>query len=405
MPQRLVLRLDGESYQTARWVRLDARGQPEGPAESGPLATAAEAARGRQLVALAPTAEVALLSVRLPPLSRQRAARAAPFALEDQLADEVESLHFCLGQRSGQDGLAVAVVAKRQMQAWLDAFAAADLDVEQIYPELLALPFESGAWTLLIEDGAFLLRAGLQSGFGGDVDNLPVLLQAALDEAGDLQPLKLLVYATGAVPELGVSSLPVEQREAGDTTRLLAQNLRERETIGLCAGPYGRRRGWALHWQRWRIAAILLAAWVLTDTGGAWLHQWQLGRQLAAVEAQMARIYRRAFPDGGQLNRYDPRQQMESRLAALRRSAGGDSGLLRLLQVAGPLLIADPDLQIVGMTYRNNDLDLDVSAPSLQGIDQLKQRLAAAQGIGVEVISARADGDRAQGRLRIEASS
>jgi type II secretory pathway component PulL len=119
----------------------------------------------------------------------------------------------------------------------------------------------------------------------------------------------------------------------------------------------------------------------------------------------MAQTYRQAFPEGGQLNRYNPRQQMESRLASLRRGGGGDSGLLHLLQTAGPLLAADADLQILGLAYRNNGLDLEISAKNLQSIDQLKQRLEAAPGLGVEVVSARAEGERAQGKLRLEASS
>jgi general secretion pathway protein L len=403
MPQRLVLRLQSDASGSARWVALDASGRPEGAVDGGPLAAAAEAATGRHVVALAPTAEVLLLSARVPPMTRQRAARAVPFALEDQVADDVETLHFCLGQRDGQGDLAVAVVAHGQMQAWLDAFTAAGLDVEQIYPELFGLPYEDGAWTLLVEDGGFLLRTGPQSGFAGEVDNLPVLLQVALDDAGDRQPLKLIVYSARPLPDLGAPNLPLEQRELDDPTTLLAQNLREREAIGLRTGPYGRRRGWSVQWQRWRVAAVLLAAWVVADTGSALIKQWQLQKELTSLNAAMAATYRKAFPEGGQLNLYSPRQQMESRLAALRRSAGGDSGFLSLLQTAGPLLTADPNLQIVSLAYRNNGLDLEVSASSLQGIDQLKQRLTAAQGIGVEVVSARTEGNRAQGKLRIEA--
>ena len=186
---------------------------------------------------------------------------------------------------------------------------------------------------------------------------------------------------------------------------MLARHLREREAIPLRTGPFARRRGWSAQWQRWRLAASLLLAWALADTGGAYLQQWQLRQELQAVEAAQAQVYRRAFPDGGQLNRYNPRQQVESRLAALRRSGGSDSGLLHLLHTAGPLLTADPELQVVNLTYRGNGLELEVSAASLQGIDQLKQRLDGAPGLGVEVVSARAEGDRAQGRLRLEISS
>lgn len=403
MSQRLLLRLHGALDGQVRWLPLGADGRPSGPVESGRLADAAQLRR--PLTVLAPPADVALLHAALPPLSRQRAAQAIPYALEDQLAEDVGDLHFALGQRNPQGELAVAIVAKAQMQAWLDAFAAAGLEVEQIYPELLALPYEPGAWTLLLENGEFLLRTGLQSGFGGDLDNLPVLLPAALEEAAEQPPQQLLVYSNTALPELGLKELPVEQRALGDSLSLLAQHLRERQAIGLRTGPFARRRGWSVQWQRWRVAAVLLAGWVLADTGSAYLQQWQLRQQLQAVEAAQAQAYRQAFPDGGQLNRYNPRQQMESRLAALRRGGGGDSGLLRLLDTAGPLLAADPELRIISLTYRNNGLDLEVSASSLQGIDQLKQRLDNAPQLAVEVVSARAEGNRAQGKLRLEASS
>lgn len=403
MSQRLVLRLHGAPAGQVQWLPLTADGRPAGLANYGSLDDVA--LLRRPLLVLAPTADVALFDVPLPQLSRQRAARAIPYALEDQLAEDVDDLHFALGQRNPQGEVAVAVVAQAQMQAWLDAFAEAGLEVEQIYPELLAVPYEPDAWTLLLEQGEFLLRTGRQSGFGGDVANLPVLLPAALEEAGERPPQRLLVYSDSALPELGVEQVPIEQRALGDSLSLLAQHLNERQAIGLRSGPFARRRGWSVQWQRWRVAAALLAAWVLADTGSAYLQQWQLGQQLQAVEAAQAQAYRQAFPDGGQLNRYSPRQQMESRLAALRRGGGGDSGLLRLLMAAGPLLAADPELQIIGLTYRNNGLDLEVSASNLQGIDQLKQRLDNAPGLGVEVVSARAEGNRAQGKLRLEASS
>jgi general secretion pathway protein L len=402
MAQRLILRLSGESFDKAQWLPLGADGRADGPIGAGSLADAA--LLRRPAIVLAPTADVALFQVQIPPLSRQRAIRAVPYALEDQLAEDIDDLHFCLGQRSGQGQLAVAVVAKAQIEQWLNAFAEAGLEVEQLYPELLAVPYEPGAWTLLLEGSDFLLRTGPQSGFGGDIDNLPVLLPAALAEAENDPPLKLIAYSNASVPELGTASLPIEQRDLGDTISLLAANIRDRQLIGLRSGPYARRRGWSVQWRRWPVAAVLLAAWVLADSGSALLQQWQLSRELAAVDAAMAQTYRQAFPDGGQLNRYNPRQQMETRLAALRRG-GSDSGFLRLLQTAGPLLATDPDLQIVALTYRNKGLDLEVSARNLQGIDQLKQRLSAEPGLGVEVISARAEGNRAQGKLRLETSS
>lgn len=403
MPQRLIVRL-GRDPDVLRWACPDAADQAE-KLISGTGSWEQLPTMNRPVIALAPMADINLLKARMPPLSRQRAVRAVPFALEDQLVDDVDKLHFCLGRRNAAEEQAVAVVGLERMHSWLQAFEEAGLEVEQIYPEVLALPYTSDAWTLLIENDEFMLRTGLQEGFGGELDNLSVLLESALQDAEDDRPLRLIVYSDQKGLGFEVpASLPVEQHVEPDATSLLARHLRVQDAIGLRVGAYSRRSSWSVHWQRWRVAVVLLALWLAADTSSLLLKRWQLARQLTHVEEAMAQTYRQAFPDGGQLNMYNPRQQMESRLAALRRG-GGDSGFLHLLQIAGPLLASESGVQIISLTYRNNGLDLELSANSLQGIDQIKQKLGTAPGLGVEVVSARAEGDRAQGRLRLEASS
>lgn len=87
MSQRLVLRLQGASDGQYRWLPIGSDGRPDGPVTEGSLSDAARLRR--PLVVLAPAADVALFSTPLPRLSRQRAARAVPYALEDQLVEDV----------------------------------------------------------------------------------------------------------------------------------------------------------------------------------------------------------------------------------------------------------------------------------------------------------------------------
>jgi general secretion pathway protein L len=403
MRQRLVIRLNPDPHGKVHWIRLGADGRVEGHAESGSLEAAAAAAEQRQVIGLVPADAVLMLSARIPTQSRQRMLQAVPFALEDQLADDVANLHFAVGHRDKAGDVAVAVVAHERMRAWLEAFADAGLDVEQLYPEVQGLPYEEDGWTLMAEGDGFLLRSGAQSGFGGDLDNLPVLLVAALEESGDIRPQRLIVYSAEAPLEFDGLEIPVENRDLVSTTALLATSLDEREALALRSGPYARRRSLSVQWQRWRIVAALLAAWVLVDTGAALLESWQLRRQVAAVDAQIVDVYRKTFPGPGPV--LNPRLQMESRLAALRKQGGGDTGLLRLLDSVGAALVADGSVQVTNITYRNGDLDLEITAGSLQNIDQLARRLGGIQGIRVEVTRASAEGQRALGQLRIEAAS
>lgn len=404
MRPRIVIRLNSDPQGTVHWVLLDAVGAIESHPESGSLEAAATAARGRQVIALAPTVDVALLSAHIPTQSRQRTQRAVPYALEDQLADDVDRLHFALGQRDGSGRLAVAVVTLEQMGGWLDELTAVGLDVEQIYPEALALPLEDNAWTVLIEGDAFAVRTARQGGFAGDLDNLPVLLQAALTEAGDAAPPKLLVYSAEAPVALVEPALEIENRPLDNTTALLATALREKDAIGLRSGPFVRRRsggGGLINWRRWQLAASLLIAWALISTGVALLQQWRLERQSAQLQAEIEQVYRSAFP--GATRVVNPRTQMESRLQTLRKQ-GGDSGLLTLLQKIGPILTAEPGVELTALSYRNGDLDIELYARTLQSLDQLTQRLGGLGGIKVELRGATTQGERVQGRLRIGAS-
>jgi len=92
MRPRLVIRLNSAPQGRVHWIRLDAEGRPQGHAESGTLAQAAVAATQRQVIGLVPATELLLTEARIPTQSRQRMLRAVPFALEDQLAEDIDEL-------------------------------------------------------------------------------------------------------------------------------------------------------------------------------------------------------------------------------------------------------------------------------------------------------------------------
>lgn len=406
MRPRLVIRLSESTTALVRWVPLDADGQPDGAHGVGTLAEAAEAAQGRRVVALACGPDVLLTSAMVPTQSKQRLARAVPYALEDQLAEDVEDLHFATGQ-FGEDGrVAVAVVDREFLGGWLRAMAEAGLEPDQIYPEQLAVPLEQDAWTVVVDDARFLLRSGPQAGLAGDADNLPDMLEACLLEAADAQPARIVVYDFSGRASLPNVQPSVEHRsvDAEDASALLATSLDERRAIPLLVGDFARSSGWRAHWQRWRAVAVLAGLWVVLSTGQAYLEQWQLSRESARLQAQIIATYREAFPDAERV--IDPRGQMESRLAAMRNQGqGGGQGVLPLLAKIGPILSGQSGLQLTAMSYRGGDLDLELYAESLQRIDQLKQRLGSVEGVTVEVRSAKAEGERVQGRLRIQETS
>ncbi|HVH36514.1 MAG TPA: type II secretion system protein GspL, partial [Tahibacter sp.] len=64
------------------------------------LPTAEVAARAARIVVLVPGAEVLLLETPAVSKNRSQLAKAVPYALEDQLAQPVEELHFALAAKA-----------------------------------------------------------------------------------------------------------------------------------------------------------------------------------------------------------------------------------------------------------------------------------------------------------------
>jgi type II secretory pathway component PulL len=137
MADWLLIRLPRTPAEQASWIVADARGAAiEAPA-GGPLELAQPAAAGRRVCVLVPGTDVLMMEPELPTKAGAKLAQMVPYALEEQLAEDIDELHFAIGRRGGADSLArgaprdgrtpVAVVARALMDEWLSAVQAAGI--------------------------------------------------------------------------------------------------------------------------------------------------------------------------------------------------------------------------------------------------------------------------------------
>jgi general secretion pathway protein L len=153
---------------------VDGEGQTRTPVQTGAPAVAVIGG-ARRVVVLVPGEDVALHAARVPVgRNRQRLLRAIPFALEEQLASDIEDLHFAIGKPDG-DQYPVAVVERRQMDAWAKLLREAGISAHQWVPETLAVPHAGDGWDLLPDGERVLVRSGDCSGFTCDADTLEVM--------------------------------------------------------------------------------------------------------------------------------------------------------------------------------------------------------------------------------------
>ena len=129
MPHTLLLRLPAPGEEETEWLSIGDSGAPSAARQRGPLSLAAAVARSARVVALAPASHMLLAEPELPPGSGPKLARAVPFALEEQLTEDVDQLCFALGRRLPNGRTPVAVVARTTLKGWLAQLAAAGIEI------------------------------------------------------------------------------------------------------------------------------------------------------------------------------------------------------------------------------------------------------------------------------------
>lgn len=391
---RLAPRLEG----IRDWLLIDAEGQIKTPVQTGaPAAAVIDGAR--RVVVLVPGEDVALQEARVPGgRNRQRLMRTIPFALEEQLASDVEDLHFAHGKALGDDRYPVAVVERQQMDAWANLLRDAGISAHQWVPETLALPRGEAGWSLLSDAERVLVRSGEFSGFACDMDNLGVMI--SLLAGGDRLPERACVYGADAVQLIGVDvELDTSKLQQLD---ILARGWSQGPVIDLLQGAYSRREEWGRLLRPWKATAALLLAGALLAGGSASVNYYrltQLQRQLAAdIEA----LYKQTFPDARRI--VNPRAQMEQQLSQLQRRAGGGSAdFLGMFAETASVVRSAQGISVQGASYRDGRLDLDLQADNLQLLDSLKQALAGSGRMQAEIQSATTDSNqKVKSRIRIE---
>src|ERR1700761_1123121 len=123
MAEWLVLQLSRSLDEPSSWILTDDRGQPTREPRFGSLATAASDAGGRRVAILVPSGDVLSTEIELPPTkSGVKAQQVAPYAMEELLASDIETLHFAVGARNEANGrTAISVVTLELMTQWQQA--------------------------------------------------------------------------------------------------------------------------------------------------------------------------------------------------------------------------------------------------------------------------------------------
>jgi general secretion pathway protein L len=385
MADWLLIRLPRTPEQPATWLTVDPRGNPSGPPQSGPLSLAAPRAVGRRICVLVPGTDVLLTEPEVPTKAGTKLQQVVPYALEEQLADDIDDLHFAIGKRAADSARTpVAVIRRSLMDEWLTSLKSSGLDPESMYTESDLLPQNPGQAVALMEEDVVVVRPPLGAPVTLPVEALGEALEIAQQGSPELAAtgVRGLVLYTGAA-EWHQHSAKIESlRERFDGIKiqllsagplaLFGQQLPVATPINLLQGPYAPTTARTVGWQSWKVAAILLASLVGLHVAGKAAELTALKHSEHTLDTSIGETFRQAMP--GERSTLDARRRMEQRLAAA-QSGGGPGGLLPALQALVQARTAAPGTTLKALSMRQGTIEMKVSAKDASSLDHMSQSL------------------------------
>lgn len=341
MRDKLVILLNANDLQTSTWVTLTHNGMVSETAVCTAEALAS-AQIDRDVIVLVPVEDVLLLTVAMPAMPRARLLQALPFALEDQIIADLETQHIVPADEIIDGKVTAAAVSHTNMQSWLNQLADWGVQPDRLLPVAAILPEEEKTWDAIAQQVAVVPVY--------DVADL------ACDVMNDKGPNLL------------------QGRYAPKKSRF----KKSKKTAA--------------------IVGVLAAAWLVLLLAYPIVSYLMLHQRVNAVQAQIAAIYHREFPNASSV--VAPKLRMEEKLHQVTSQLGSNKFLL-LSGYVGKGMQAAPGITLKRLQFQGNRLTLEVSADSVAGFSAFTAYLSG-QGLAVKQQNANITGARVNAIVEVE---
>jgi len=367
MPDRLLIRYSGP--------RVPLRGWRVGDGGATPLGTV-DVASGwpgeLPVWVVVPAQHVGYARTQIGVRNRDQLAKAVPFALEEQLAEPVEQLHFIVTARA--DGTQDAWwVNRARLQQWLD-----DLTSRGVTP------------TVLLSEAA-LLTEHPDSLAGARDDQRALLLS---DDARTSVPLAVgAEFPIHAPPlESGAHAAPM----LDDLLLFAAAHAPTRPASNLLSDGFAARHATAPMRTLWRAAAALALIAIGLSVGWLFADTARLEKRRAELFERQQELYRSIVPGAAAVP--DPVGQ----LRGLDRTRGGtNSDFLALAADAASLLGSSPQVKLQRLDWRSDMLELTLIGSDVAALDAFREQCAQLSGIEAQLGAVGSIAGGSEGKIQL----
>lgn len=363
---------------------------------SGDLAAFSES-KGSNTILVLPGALVSCVTVPLAARSEKQARNIAKFAVEDEIATNLDELHVALlaSKSEGETGRrTVFAVESRIIEEWLYALAELGVKPDRVVPDYMCLPCAPGELAVAGSLDRVLLSTGdwgcsIGADLGADV------VRSVLEAKNENRSLN----SFGAEPSHWAERLFGDNAE-GEPLDAMAAGAAN-APINLLQGKYATRsEGIGLDLNTWLAPVGIAAAALLTLSVVNFIQAGSLAAEERGLRAETVDTFKQAFPAVDRV--VNPRAQLRA-MSSQGRTGDPEFLLLSSFLAAGLQSVETVTIDSVRFDTSRGSLDASIIFSNYDDLTAFKTAIEEAGGIVVEGGS-RQVGSRRSGELKVSLS-
>jgi type II secretion system protein L len=387
---RLLIQFLSDELTDFRWANIDEEAQSADIGwQLGAEDELAEIAAQypNPVILIIPQQCVYLAQLTLPERAGRQLLSAIEYQIEDQLARDIESQHFALGDTS-VNPVAIAVIERSIMTRCMSLAQTNLLRLRNVIPELFLSPWPGEGIVLCPAHEGYLLRYGAYRGLKCSEQALPAMLDLIRKEV-EFDSITCFTADTEPLPH--IDAFPLEQRSLSE----VRCGFVNAPIIDLQQRDFQLSSAWSGLARSWKWTALLLAGLlVLTGYNKAVALQ-ALERELDELRQQQYALLQPHLP--GISPQDNLKKALIERMKQLQLGRD-EQGFLPLLVEFTRARDKFPEVDITRIAYQGKQLVFDISSSQLEKIETLLETLKK-QGVDAELLSLNIKPEQSSGRL------
>ncbi|MBL4659551.1 MAG: hypothetical protein JKY19_04285 [Alcanivoracaceae bacterium] len=307
--------------------------------------------------------------VKIPSKNEEVIRQSMPYALEEELANDIDDNHFAYRQKSEQQFI-VSIVNKDIMYEIINQINDADLKCTQLYSEIYTIPSIENFTSFCILEDYVIIR----DGYTGSTIRRKLI--------GDYLKLskntKQVVYSQNKLKLVDNSSITLNRQ---DTTLLQAKtliaNMTSAKVINLFQGDYQQDIDAKKSVNPWKklivLSIFLMGSWLFINL----FQLWKLSSEINTIKDSQSALLIELIPNASQTEINDPYSAIQSRLKLSKnqQSVSGGVGFIKALSYLGQTLDQHPTIQVQSLRQRNTKLEVKLLAQNVNLLNQFQSSL------------------------------